>query len=140
MLDRVAGEVAQRLREAVGVGAERAGGDRRELEAALGGEAHAVPQLRDERPQVDRLDVQELPLFGLREQQQIVDQARDARDLGLHEALDAADLRERRIGLRAEHLELAADHRQRRAQLVRGVGDERALAGERVGRAGRACG
>ena len=84
-------------------------------------------------PQVDRLDVQELPLFGLREQQQIVDQAGDAGDLGLHEALDPPDLRERRIGLGAEHFELAADHRQRGAQLVRGVGDERALAGERGG-------
>ena len=37
--------------------------------------------------------------------------------------------------LRGEHFQLAADDGQRRAQLVRGVGDERALAGERVGQA-----
>ena len=37
------------------------------------------------------------------------------------------------MGLGGEHLELAADHGQRRAQLVRCVGHERALAGERFG-------
>ena len=37
------------------------------------------------------------------------------------------------FGWARQHLELAADHRQRRAQLVRGVGDERALTGERLG-------
>ncbi len=36
------------------------------------------------------------------------------------------------ILLRGEHLELAADHGQRRAQLVGGVGDELALAAERL--------
>ncbi len=41
-----------------------------------------------------------------------------ARDLGLHEALDAANLLERRVRLRREHLELSGDHGQRRAQLV----------------------
>src|SRR3984957_10851759 len=85
VLDRVAGEVTQRLGESVGVGTEGAGGDWGELEAALGGEAHAVPEIRDEWAQVDRLDVQELSLFGLREQQQVVDQAGDSRYLGLHE-------------------------------------------------------
>ena len=39
------------------------------------------------------------------------------------------------FALGGEHFELAADHRQRRAQLVRGVGDERALARERLGEA-----
>ena len=84
--------------------------------------------------------MQELLLFGLGEQQQVVDQAGDSGDLGLHEALDAPHLLDRGVLLGAEHLELAADHRQRGAQLVRGVGDERALAGERLRRAGRACG
>ena len=39
-----------------------------------------------------RLDPQELGLLALGEQQQVVDEAADARDLGLHERLDAAHL------------------------------------------------
>ena len=67
---------------------------------------------------VDHLGAQEIGLLGLREQQQIVDEPADPRDLGLHESLDAADLLLGGVVLRGQHLELAADHGQRRAQLV----------------------
>ena len=79
------------------------------------------------------LDAQEGRLFAAREQQQVVDETCDPCDLGLDELLDATDLLRRRMLLRREHFELALDHRQRRAQLVRGVGDERALTRERIG-------
>ena len=55
VLDRVAREIPDRLRETVGIGVERSLGDGTELEAAVGGQADAVPQLLDERRQLDRL-------------------------------------------------------------------------------------
>ena len=85
--------------------------------------------------QLDRLQAQELRLLGLGEHQEVVDEAGDAGDLRLHEALHASHLLAGGLLLGGQHLELAADHRQRRAQLVRGVGHERALARERVGEA-----
>ena len=67
-------------------------------------------------------------MLGLGEQQQVVDQPADAGDLALHVLLGAAHVVGGRVLLGGQHLELAADHRDRRAQLVRGVGDELALA------------
>jgi hypothetical protein len=108
---------------------ERDRADDREAEpgSALGTVARCVGA------EVDRLDVEELCLFGLGEPQQVVDQAGDAGDLGLDEALDAPHLLDRRVPLGAEHFELPPDHGQRSAQLVRRVRHERALAGERGG-------
>ena len=65
---------------------KRAVRHRAELEAAVGEQDHAIPQLADEPAQVDRLDPQELRLLALGEQQQVVDEAADACDLGLNEA------------------------------------------------------
>ena len=107
--------------------------DRPQLEAALAIRLIPSHSSLTIAGQLDRLDAQELRLLGLGQQQQIVHQPADARDLGLHEPLHAAHLGARRAPLRGEHFQLAADHRQRSAQLVRGVGHERALAGERVG-------
>ena len=136
VLDRVGEQVAQRLREPVGVGVAACprgtGPSSKRRSASRLMPSHSSSH---EAPQLDRLDAQELRLLGLGQQQQVVDQPADARDLGLHEALDAAHLLAGRARLRGEHFELAADHGQRRAQLVRGVGDERALAGERLGQA-----
>ena len=47
-------------------------------------------------------------------------------------ALGLADPLRRGVGLAGEDLELAANRGQRRAQLVRGVGDEAALAGKGI--------
>ncbi len=132
MVDRIAEQVAQRLRQTIRVGSERAARNRPELEAPAREQAHPVPQLANVDRQVDRLDPQELDLLGLGQQQQIVHQAADPRDLGLQQSLDAAHLLAGRVDLGGQHFELAANHRQRRAQLVRGVRHERALARERV--------
>ncbi len=132
MRDRVGHQVAQRLRQPVGVGDQRPRRHRPQFEAAIGKQADPVPQVPHEPPQVDRREPQELRLLGLRQQQQIVDQPRHARDLGLHETLHPAHLRRGRLGLGRQHLQLAADHRQRRAQLVRRVRHERPLARERL--------
>ena len=57
VLDRVGQEVAQRLREAVGVGAQHALRDRPELEAPVGQQARPLPQLVDEQPPGRRLEL-----------------------------------------------------------------------------------
>ena len=49
VLDRIAGEVPQRLSEPIRVGVQGAAGDRPELEFAIRSQAHAVPDVRDER-------------------------------------------------------------------------------------------
>jgi len=118
VLDRVAREVPKRLRQAVGVRVQRAVGEDTELEPAICGQAEAVPQIGDERAQIDGFDAQEIRPLRLGQDEQVVDQPADAGDLGPDEALDAGHLGRGRILLGGEHLELAADHGQRRAQLV----------------------
>jgi len=130
VLDRVAGEVAKRLGEAVGVGAQRTVGDRPELEPTIRGQADAIPEVGDERAKIDQLGAQEIRPLGLGEHQEVIDEPADTGYLGPDQALDTVDVGARRILLRCQHLELAPDHRERGAQLVRGVGDEFPLAGE----------
>jgi len=69
-------------------------------------------------------------LLGRGEDEQIVDQATDAAYLGLHQTLDPAHLAvgERLLG--DQHIELAPHHGEWSPKLVRGVGDELALAFE----------
>ncbi len=107
--------------------------DGAQLEAAVGEKAHPVPQLVHEHAELDRLDAQELALLALGQQQQVIHQPGDPRDLRLHQPGDALHLLLIRVVLAREHLHLAADHGQRGAELVRGVGDERALSLEGVG-------
>ena len=73
-----------------------------------------------------------MTLIGAGEQQQVLHQPPHALGLGLHEAADALDVLAAGMPLAAEHLELAPDRGQGRAQLVRGVGDEAALASEGI--------
>ena len=89
-------------------------------------------QVGQERPQLDDRRAQEPVLARLGEQQQVLDEPAHALDLDRRRASRRGAPRPRRAGRQGEHLELAADDRQRRAQLVRGVGDERRLAVERV--------
>ena len=75
MIDRVADQVAQRLREPVRVRAQQAMRDGAELEASLGVEhREAVPQLADIRLERHLLEPQERSLFAAREQQQVIHQ------------------------------------------------------------------
>src|SRR5204862_323892 len=84
---------------------------------------------------LDRLEADELPLVGAGQEQEVLDQALHPHDLPAYEALHPAHVVHGHLGLARQHLELAPDHGQRRAQLVRGVGDEPALAAERSERA-----
>jgi hypothetical protein len=67
-------------------------------------------------------------VLGLGEQQQVVHQPADAGDLALDVLLGASHVGGARILLGGQDLELAADHGDRSAELVGGVGDEVALA------------
>ena len=129
--DRVLQQVAQRLGETVLVGLDDIRGSRRAPGAAVG--ASANPRTRSVRNGLRSTPTDAGTILArLREQQHVLDEPAHALDLRPHELLDAPHLRRRRTVGHGEHLELAADHRQRRAQLVRGVGDEAALAIEGV--------
>jgi len=130
VLDRVGQEVAQRLRQAVRVDDQPPGRHLAELEAATREQTHPVPQVVDEHRDVNRLDLQELRLLRLRQHQQIVDQPPDPCDLCLHQPVHPADLLGGGVGIGREHFKLPAYHRQRRAELMRRIGHERALAGK----------
>ena len=134
VLDRVAHQVAQRLGEPVGVGSQRRRRDGTELEAAVGEQAHPVPQLAARRT------VRSIGSIRRNWVCSVLASSSRSSTRRLMRAISACTRRSTRRTsapdgslLRGEHLELAADHGQRRAQLVRGVGDERALARERVG-------
>ncbi len=133
VVDRVADQVAQRLGETVAVGAAASprgsGPSSKRRSASSVIPSHSSLHVGG---QLDRLRAQEaLGVVALGEQQQVVHQPADARHLGLHEGLHAAHLLRRRMLLGGQHLQLPADHRQRGAQLVRGVGDELPLARRR---------
>jgi len=121
VLDRVREQVAQSLRQPVGVGLKRSAGDLAKLEVPPREPQRPGPELANEVLQIDRPRTQELGALGLCEQQQVVDEPADAGDLGLHEGADAAHLASRGVALGSEQLELPADYGQRRAQLVRGT-------------------
>src|SRR3954470_4096899 len=132
MGDRVAQEVAQGLGQAALVGLDQQLGDRAELQPAPARVRQATDQIGQERPQLDDPGAQEPLLPRLSEQEHVLHEAAHALHLQRDELLDAPHLG--RVGLvgEGEDLELAADDGQRGAQLVRGVGDERRLAVERV--------
>ena len=87
-------------------------------------------QVVEQRLEVDRLALDEARLLAVREQQEVLGEARHAVDLGGDQTRHAADLVLIGVGVAREHLELAADCGERRAQLVGGVGRERLLARE----------
>ena len=121
----VADEIAQHLGQRLGVAAQRPAGQLAQLGSArrsVGGEALEEPRQRD------RLRPQAGVLFEPGEQQHVVDQPLDPRRLGQRQPLDPAHLGGVRLLLPSKHFQLAADRRQRRAQLVRRVGDEASLA------------
>ena len=88
---------------------------------------------RDEAGEVDRLAFERAALVEAREQQQVVDEHAHAR----RRFLDAPHRLGEIVGPGAraapEQLGVAADRRERRAQLVRRVGDEAAQARFRRG-------
>ena len=134
MLDGVLRELHDGLGEPLAVGGEPAGPRLREPPVAVRERLRLREQLVGEHVEVERAGAQEVGLLGLGEQQQVVDEARHPVELVGHERDGLLAL----ARVVAEQLEVAADDRDRRAQLVAGVDDERALARERGLRAGRA--
>ena len=112
------------------------GPGRRDLDRSRPGVAAARPSTASrDGGQVDRIALERAALVEAGEQQQVVDEHAHARRL----ALDAAH-RLRQVvgavgGAAPEQLGVAADRRERRAQLVRRVGDEPAQALPRTRRA-----
>ena len=128
--DRVHGQVAQCLGEAVGISQQGTPRHHSELEAPLREGGKTLPDLRYECLQPDRLAQQELSLLGRSQQQQVVDQPRDPADFALEQSLHPPDLLRGRGLLSGQQIQLPADHGQWGAQLVGGVGDELALGRE----------
>ena len=129
--DRVARQVAQRLGEAVGIGLRLPSG------TGPSSKRRSAVRLTPSHRSSTKGCSSNARHAGSRSArtgraEQVVDEPADARDLGLHQPLDAAHLVAGRVLLRGQHLELATDHGQRGTQLVRGVGDELTLARERL--------
>ena len=101
-------------------------------------DARRLDRLADDLRELDRLLLERAALVEPREQQQVVDEQahplRLARDAG-HRALEIVRPRRRAT---VEQLGVRAHSGQRRAQLVRRVGDEAAEAPVRTPRSGRA--
>ena len=125
-------EVVDHLGETVGVGIDRHVAHLPELEVAIGREAQRVEHVVHVVPQLDRPHGEWAALLGLGQQQQIVHEPLHPLGLRAHETRDPRHVLARHVGLASQHLELAPHHGQRRAQLVRRVRHERALARERV--------
>lgn len=118
VVDGVPGEVAHRLGNAIGVSFEDPVRDRPELEATVGRQGEAVPEVGHEGLEIDRLDAKEVALLRRGEQEQVIDQARHAGDLRLDDALDTANLLGGGMLGGGKDLELASHDGERRAQLV----------------------
>ena len=112
---RVADEVAQNLGQPVGVGVQRAG-DRLELEVSFAVEREIAAEILEVVVEVDRMRLDQPPSLGARERQHVTD-----------EPVELVEASEQRRGalvplvlvvLAVEQLDLGADHRQRRPQLV----------------------
>ena len=122
--DRVVDQVAEHLGEPVGVGHQGP--------AELGDPVFAAPHQRQVATQVGQ-QVREVDRLGLhrrsgvlaRQRQHLCDQPLHPTQLPAH---DVEALAPGVIGLAAQQVELAARDRDRGPQLVRGVGDELALA------------
>ena len=127
VLDGVLREAHHRLGEPLAVGADLPERDRLALPAPRRERGRLRHQLVRELVDVDVLQPQEVGPLGLRERQQVVDEAAHPVQLVGDEGDRLAPL----LGVLAQQLEMAADDRDRRAQLVARVGDEVALAGER---------
>ena len=132
--DRVADEDAQDLGQAVFIAADQdlvRGVDLEGLAGLSRQRPHRLDRLPHDRRKVEHLRFQRQPAgIGPRQDQQLVDQpghpVRLVEDRG---QLDIPFLR-RRVGHPLHQFRIGPDHRQRCAQLVRGIGDKGLLAAE----------
>ena len=118
VLDRVARQVVQRLGEAIGIRVQRPSSFACQLEAPIGSGGQALEEVADERLELDVLRVHQRPFVCAGEQEEVVHQALHAHQLDAGDALGATDVLGAGGSLAGEHLELAADDGQRRAQFV----------------------
>jgi hypothetical protein len=127
--ERVAQQIAEYLAQLMGIALHlgRLGG--LELDRAVGrGRAGVIDSVAGERRDVD-VDVRDVgQLVEPGEHQQVLDEDTHARGLLLDAPHRLLRLRRAARGAHAEQLGVAADRGQRRAQLVRRVGDELAQA------------
>ena len=125
--DRVSHEVSQHLGEPVGVGVQCAL-DGLQVEVALAEQRQVATQVFEEVGEIDRLGLDKPARLGAREREHVGDEAVHLVEAA--EQRDGALVAALLVGLAVEQLDLRAQHRERRAQLVRSVGDEVALARE----------
>ncbi len=126
--DGVADEVAQHLGQPVGVGVEHAI-DGLHVEVAIAEERQVAAQVLEVVVEVDRPRLDEPSCLRAGQREHVGDQA-------IHLVQPPQQRRARLVTMRVvrlavEDLDLGPQDGQRRAQLVRGVGDEVALASER---------
>ena len=94
--------------------------------------SNGLELLGEKAPDVHGFQLEAASLLGAGEEQQVVHEALHPVDLRGDQCLDAADVFRADVVRARQHLELAADHGERRSQLVRGVGHELALPREGV--------
>ncbi len=130
--ERVAHQVGQHLPQQQRIADDRRGAGGLDIDGAVGrGDARVVDGVARERREVDVLAQRRADLVEPRERQQVLDEHAHARGLVLDPQHRAA-----LVGLvpgrtDAQQLGVPADRRERRAQLVRGVGEEASAAGPR---------
>jgi hypothetical protein len=125
VLDEVAGDAFEQHR----VAARRGGcGVDLDAQAAVPGlRAHRGERRHHDVGQIDRAHLGELGAFGAGEQQQARDEVVGAAGGRSHDRRHPAQLVGVDLGIGQGDVHLGAQHRQRGAQLVAGVGDEAAL-------------
>ena len=123
----VANKIRDCLTEAkVVTGHDHRGADARDHVAFRVGRARIADRVVDHRREVDGRAVERPPLIEPREQQQVVDEQSHAPCLVLDAPHREQHVLARHVGIALQQLRVAAHRRQRRAQLVRRVGDEMA--------------
>ena len=118
-------QVVDDLAQAARVARDDSGSVEVGVEDALGVDrAGRVDRVGDDRSEVDRLALERPALVEPSEQQEVVDEHAHAFRLGFDARHRPGEVVGPGVGPAAEQLRVAADRRDRRPQLVRGVADE----------------
>ena len=124
----VLAQLQQRLRDALGIGDDRAGCAGVDHPGPVAQRSRLAEHVLRELTGVDLPQLDEVRLVGSRQHDQVVDHARHPVDLVEHQVARGLDV----VGvLGIDQLEVAADDGDRGAQLVSGVVEELPVGGER---------
>ncbi len=126
MLDGVLGEVHHRLGQPLAIGHDAGLGGVLEAPVAIGQRPGPGVPAACQITQVEGFGAQEVGLFDLGQQEEVVDDAAHAVEL----VEDQGDGRPAVVGVLVQQLEVAPDDGDRCAQLVAGVVEEGLLGGE----------